>query len=299
VTGAPKISATHTITDLEQQARGVYCGAIGYLAPPGHEPSARFSVAIRTLVVDSDRGTAVYGTGGGVTYDSTPSGEHREALLKAEVLTRRRPAFELLETLRWEPDEGFLFLDGHLSRLAGSARYFGYRCDVDVVMEALAAAVSESMGPLVVRCLVDGRGRVAVEVAEAPPTGVPVRLALDTVPIDTASPFFFHKTTHRTAYERAVDRQPGADEVLLINEAGEIVETTRANVAVQIDGRWVTPPVQAGCLPGTYRSALLAEGRLVEQAVPIEALAEAASLAVFNSVRLWCPATLEPGAAGA
>ncbi len=74
VTGAPKLAAMEVIADLEAEPRGVYCGAIGYLSPPGRGPRAVFSVPIRTAVIDPVTHTYVYGVGGGITWSSTSGG---------------------------------------------------------------------------------------------------------------------------------------------------------------------------------------------------------------------------------
>ncbi|WP_326836400.1 aminodeoxychorismate synthase component I [Amycolatopsis rhabdoformis] len=83
VTGAPKHRAMEILRALEPEPRGVYCGAIGVVGPEG----ARFGVAIRTALVDRDTGTARYGTGGGITWGSTPRAEYAELQAKAAVLT--------------------------------------------------------------------------------------------------------------------------------------------------------------------------------------------------------------------
>jgi len=88
VTGAPKARSMQLIRDLEAGPRGVYCGAIGIVAPPGAPYRARFNVAIRTVVVDRESATAVYGAGGGITWDSDPAAERAELLAKAAVLSR-------------------------------------------------------------------------------------------------------------------------------------------------------------------------------------------------------------------
>ncbi|MDO5067855.1 MAG: aminodeoxychorismate synthase component I [Propionibacteriaceae bacterium] len=85
VTGAPKTSTMALIADLESGPRGVYCGAIGYLAP-GPLRRASFNVAIRTVLVDRSDGSAVYGVGGGVTWSSRAEAEYREMEAKARVL---------------------------------------------------------------------------------------------------------------------------------------------------------------------------------------------------------------------
>jgi para-aminobenzoate synthetase/4-amino-4-deoxychorismate lyase len=76
------------IRDLEAGPRGVYCGAVGLVAPPGAAFRAQFNVAIRTVVVDRESATAVYGAGGGITWDSDPAAERAELLAKAAVLDR-------------------------------------------------------------------------------------------------------------------------------------------------------------------------------------------------------------------
>ena len=82
ITGAPKIRAMQIIAELEQEPRGVYCGAIGWIDPAG---PMRFSVAIRTpVMVAPDR--LRLNVGGGITHDSRAGSEWEEALCKAAFL---------------------------------------------------------------------------------------------------------------------------------------------------------------------------------------------------------------------
>jgi para-aminobenzoate synthetase / 4-amino-4-deoxychorismate lyase len=90
VTGAPKVRTMELIAELESAPRGVYTGAIGFVEPSANgRPRAVFNVAIRTVVVNLDAGTAEYGIGGGITHDSSAEAEYEEALTKARVLTER------------------------------------------------------------------------------------------------------------------------------------------------------------------------------------------------------------------
>ena len=149
VTGAPKVRTTRIIADLEGSARGAYCGAIGYLAPPGSgEPRANFNVAIRTVVLDAQTRTAEYGVGGGVTYDSSAEGEYEEVLAKARILTAARPSFELFETIHHGPPEGFRHLDEHLDRIGASASYFGFRFEPESVVAVLKDARERARRPM-------------------------------------------------------------------------------------------------------------------------------------------------------
>ncbi len=79
ITGAPKIRAMQIIQSLEREARGAYCGAIGWIDPNG---AMQFNVAIRTVVCRDD-GSATLNVGGGVVYDSNAKEEYAEALLKS------------------------------------------------------------------------------------------------------------------------------------------------------------------------------------------------------------------------
>jgi len=119
-----------------------------------------------------------------------------------------------------------------------------------------------------------------------------VVLAVDAEPVDSSEVWLFHKTTRRSTYEARIARHPEADDVLLVNERGEVTESTIANVAVLIEGRWWTPPIEAGCLPGVERGRLLEKGRLAERTLPLDDLQTAEGIALVSSLRGWRPATL-------
>ncbi|HKI29858.1 MAG TPA: aminodeoxychorismate synthase component I [Actinomycetota bacterium] len=295
VTGAPKVRTTRIIADLEDSARGPYCGAIGYLAPPGSgEPRANFNVAIRTVVLDTQTRTAEYGVGGGITHDSSASGEYEEIVAKARVLTDARPAFELYESLGHEPPDGFRHLDEHLERLAASARYFGFRFELEAASAALKRAVIEVTQPSVVRLTLARHGAMSTDVRDLPRAEEPVRVALDDEPVDPSDLWLFHKTTRRAPYDRRRERRPDVDDVVLVNDRSEVTESTIANLAVRLGDVWVTPPIDAGLLPGTYRSVLLREGALIERPVTVDEFRGAGELALLSSVRGWRPAVLVP-----
>lgn len=289
VTGAPKARTMEIIADLEDSRRGAYCGAVGWMAPGGRHAS--FNVAIRTAVVDRSTGDVEYGAGGGITWDSQAEEERLEALTKTAVLTARPSEFRLLETLRWDGSR-YWELDRHLDRLAASARYFRFWFERSAVLDALAAAVTDS--PLRVRLAVDAIGRIDVAVG---PLGdaSPVLLAIDHVPVDSSDPMLFHKTDARAVYDAALVRHPYADDVVLVNERGEVTETTVGNLAARVGDVWFTPPLDSGLLPGVHRARLLAEGKVREAVLTPADLRSASELAVINSVRLWRSAHLIDG----
>ena len=284
ITGAPKVSTMGIIRDLEPHPRGVYTGTIGLLRPGG---DARFSVAIRTVTVDRARQRARYGTGGGIVWDSDAAREHDECRTKALILTTSRPPFGLLETLLWRPGTGFRLLDRHLARLAASAAYFGQPLDPARIRAALDRARARwDDQPRRVRLTVDRSGRP--EVTAVPFPTVPRRpwtVCLDDRTVDDRDPFLFHKTTRRAVYDDARARHPTVDDVLLRNARGEITEATRANLVVRMGDRLITPALACGLLPGVFRGALLARGRIHEGIVREADLSAADEVFLVNALR--------------
>lgn len=289
ITGAPKARTMGIIADLEDSPRHIYTGTIGYLAP---QRQAQFNVAIRTVLIDRGRDSAEYGVGGGIVWDSVAAAEWDECRTKARVLTQATPAFDLLETLLWTPEDGYALRERHVQRLIESAAYFGYPCDRAAVERALDALPAAD-GPLRVRLRLDRRGRLHREHAPLTPLPSPYRVTPAAQPVDSAERLLYHKTTARAVYADALRARPGYDDVLLWNERGEITESCIANVVVELDGRLVTPPAACGLLPGTLRAALLAAGDVAEQVITRADLARATAVYLVNSVRGRWPVTVD------
>jgi len=284
VTGAPKISTMSLIADLENDPRGVYCGAIGYIAPGG---DATFNVAIRTVVVDTETGTAEYGTGGGITWDSLAGDEYSEAAAKAAVLRDETPDFDLLETLVLRNGD-YALLQRHIDRLLGSAAYFDMDVDESAIRLALTDfASAHSAAPYRVRLLVSQTGQVKVEGQPLGPSPSNVTVKFATAPVDSSDRFLYHKTTHRSVYEQRSAEHPDAFDVILTNERGEVTEFTIGNIVVDIDGRRYTPTIPSGVLPGTMRAELLEKGEIEERVLTSDEVRRASTVWLINSVRGW------------
>jgi para-aminobenzoate synthetase / 4-amino-4-deoxychorismate lyase len=292
ITGAPKVRTMEIIRDLEHAPRGLYTGAIGFLLPR-HPLSgqarrtARFNVAIRTAHIRRGAGTAEYGTGGGIVWDSEAGQEYEECLTKARILQPRPEPFALLETMSWWPATGVFLLEAHLDRLADSAAYFGRPFDRARVRQAVCEAVPPgASGPRRLRLLLAADGAPTIEVAPLTRTRAPWRVALDDRPaVDREDPFLHHKTTRRTVYEQSLARHPWADDVILWNDRGELTESCLANLLVKLRGVWCTPPVDSGLLAGTLRGALLRRGRIREAPLTRADLQQAGDVLLINSVR--------------
>ncbi|HRY15663.1 MAG TPA: aminotransferase class IV [Candidatus Competibacteraceae bacterium] len=264
---------------------------MGLIAP---DRQAQFNVAIRTVLFDRARQQAVYGVGSGIVWDSDAADEYQECLLKAAVLTRKRPAFQLLETLLWEPGAGYFLLAEHLQRLTDSAIYFGVLLERTVIENRLAALAETLSKPAKIRLRVSLNGAVAVETAPLAQNALPqpVRVGWAQQPVDAQAVWLYHKTTERQIYENARATRPDCDEVLLWNERGELTEASTANIVLELAGARFTPPVSCGLLAGVFRNWLLAHGQLQERVLTEADLRAAQRVYLINSVRRWQEATL-------
>jgi para-aminobenzoate synthetase/4-amino-4-deoxychorismate lyase len=254
VTGAPKIRAMEILRELETSPRGAYCGAVGHFAPDG---SARFNVAIRTLTIRGDQGEL--GIGGGVVQDSQGASEYAECLLKARFFEVCRKPLTLIETLRHE--NGFVRLKQHLARMWASGRALGLSFDEAAARGALDAAVRDRTGALRVRLTLDEAGQHLAAAQELAPNPPHWTFRISPERTQSGDLLLRHKTDWRELYDRD---HPGCDEMLFCNERGELTEGARSNIFVRRNGILLTPPVDAGVLPGILRAELIAMGQARE-----------------------------------
>ena len=293
ITGAPKARTMQIIRELEPEPRRVYTGAIGFLAP---NRRAQFNVAIRTALLDRETKRGEYGVGGGIVWDSEAGDEYEETRHKARVLTEPAHTFELIESLKWTPQENFWLLDYHVRRLRDSADYFDFVFDETRVLDELTrGAATLARGPHKTRLLLARDGALKFSAAPLEMQNEPVRLVLAQTPVRSADKFLFHKTTQRAAYDAAFAERGDADDVLLWNERGEITETCAANIVAQFGDEYFTPPIECGLLGGTYRAFLLEQGKIQERALMWDELQDARALFRINSVRGWQTAELVIG----
>ena len=206
--------------------------------------------------------------------------------------------FQLIETMMWRAGSGYWLRDRHLDRLAASAAHFGFACDLAATEAALAALASRLGGGVHrVRLLLAVDGALSVSHGAIDATPRTLRLACAARPVDGGDPFLRHKTTRRDRYEAELARARGmndADEVLFVNQRGEVTEGSWTNLFVEIAGRLHTPPVAAGLLPGTFRQSLLDDpaAGVVETTLRLSDVRRADRLFLGNSVRGLMPARL-------
>ncbi|MEF7612966.1 aminodeoxychorismate synthase component I [Aquincola sp. MAHUQ-54] len=306
ITGAPKHHTMELIAGLETTPRGLYCGAIGWIdAPPQGSRLGDFclSVAIRTLTLGAeDEGglrPARLGIGAGIVLDSVPEDEYEECRLKARFLTGLNPGFELFETMRWQPGAGLVHVDRHLGRLGRSAHALGFAWDEAAARAALhdwaareAPAVTSR-----VRLALAHDGQLSLTHAALPPlAATPVGLLIAPQRLPVRQALAMHKTTQRAVYDagvQAAERAGGFDS-LFFAEDGRLLEGGRSSVFVQLDGRWYTPPVADGVLPGTLRGLVLEDPAwaAAERTLTLADVERAQGLMVCNALRGTLPARL-------
>ena len=306
ITGAPKLHTMDLIAALENTPRGLYCGAVGWVDAP--EPGAAcgdfcLSVAIRTLVLEAD-GRAVLGVGAGIVKDSVADDEWEECRLKARFATGLHPGFELFETVLATADGRLPLLAGHLRRLQRSAELLGFALDLPRARAALESAAA-GHGARRLRLSLAHDGQLALAAAPLGPLAsaddgrVRLRVAPERLPAPDL--LCAHKTTRRALYDaggRAAEAV-GAFDSLFFNEGGWLVEGGRSSVFLRLNGRWYTPPVADGALPGVMREQLMADPAwgARERRLDARDLMAAEAVVVTNALRGALHATLAEGAA--
>ncbi len=261
ITGAPKIRAMQVIADAEHAARGAYTGSMGWMAPDG---DAAFDVLIRTLTVahGSDRGTL--GLGAGIVADSRPDDEWNECLSKGAFVCAGQPRFDLVETMRFDPQDGLPDLDLHLERLGASAAALGFAFDRHRLRNDLQAATFRLGEPRAVRLRLARGGAVAIVARSMPqPQAEPVSVALRALPVAAHDFRLRHKTSDRRFYD-AARRDGGMFEAVFVDPDGFLTEGSFTAVFVDQGGVLLTPPLTRGLLPGVLRARLIAQGHARE-----------------------------------
>jgi para-aminobenzoate synthetase/4-amino-4-deoxychorismate lyase len=301
ITGAPKRRTMEIIHELEPAPRGIYTGALGWMDPPAFGAQLGdfcLSVPIRTLVLQPGHNgvrRGELGVGAGIVYDSDPAAEYAECRLKAGFLTGLPNGFEIFETMFATREEGCRHLERHLHRLRASAAYFGYPFAEELARAgAIAAcAVLPANTPHRLRLALQADGEVVVHTAplaplEGPANG-PVTVLLSNEPVDSTALFARHKTSVRSRYDAAwkLAESVGAFDTLFFNERGELAEGGRSSVFVRVGGRWYTPPLSSGVLPGVMRGVLLEDPawNAIECPISRETLERAQEIVVCNALR--------------
>ena len=271
------------------------------------------------------------GVGGGIVLDSVADDEYAECRLKAKFLTGADPGLQLFETMYATREQGVRYLERHLARLGRSAAALGFpfdeaalRARIDMHCAGLPAgtphrlrlALGKAGGADITGGALGALARLVRSdpaVAEtgpsdspsnspsgAPDDSAPVGVLLADehgfAPIRSNRFLLRHKSTSRAEYDRAwrLAEAQGAFDMLFFNERGELTEGGRSNVFVKLEGRWYTPPLSAGLLPGVMRQVLLDDPAMQasERTLTRADVLRAQALVICNALRGALPARL-------
>lgn len=305
ITGAPKKRTMEIIYDTEPAPRGIYTGAIGYIMPNN---DMCFNIPIRTAVLDH-QGAGVLGIGSGIVADSDAEAEYEETLLKGRFLTAWDPGFALIETLRYQPRQGYHLFTEHCLRLMHAATRFNFVFDLTEFQRQCHryAAQLPSQHDSRVRIRLSKCGELLFRASALTTPFQTLQQAqqaqaqpalLAPMPLETSDTLFHYKSTvaHiRDHYDQqlAQAKGDGFHEVLFHNHAGKLTEGAISNIVIEQDGQYLTPPISDGCLPGILRDQLCRQGLIQIQSLSLKQCLEADAIYSINSVRGWTRLALE------
>jgi para-aminobenzoate synthetase/4-amino-4-deoxychorismate lyase len=279
VTGAPKKRTMELIQTLESEPRNLYCGAIAWLDPSSQSGlgDLGMSVVIRTLELEKNQHFQM-GVGGGITIDSESADEWHECQTKAGflyALQNEEEPIGLFETIRIEQGQACR-LEMHLERITHSAKELKIKFDSNKVRSLIQEACSPLDKQPIYRLRLDlsAEGLLSVKTAviqdlQAGPILWASEILATDATMSSTDQLLGHKVTRRKLYDQSwlAAEKLGAFDALFINEQGFVTEGGRSNIFIKKDGRWLTPPLASGCLPGVMRSVVLSDAnyQAVEQ----------------------------------
>jgi len=283
VTGAPKLSTMQIIRKLEKGPRGVYCGALGFISPA---KEAIFNLPIRTVHINGGKGEM--GVGSGIVQDSRWQEEFRECCLKAKFFSDAACDFKLIETIGW--DKEYCFIGEHIARLKQAAQHFGFVFMKKKIFERLKTLESRFVenNKYRIRLLLDREGSLKFEYNRISPCARSINyVAVSKYRMDPKDEFIYYKTTNRLVYDSEYARYNalGYFDVLFLNTRNEFTEGAISNIIIQKKGKFFTPPLSSGILPGIYRGDLLRKRLAEEKRIFWKDIAGADKIFLCNSVR--------------
>ncbi len=164
------------------------------------------------------------------------------------------PDLRLIETLAWD-GTSLVRLPLHLARLVASAARLGWTCDARAAEAALHAAGAGA--PARLRLTLDAAGRIEVQTHSMPARAEVWRLGVSSQRLQSTDAWLQVKSSRRITYDTArAQMPPGLDEVILLNERGEVCDGSITSVFFDRGQGMRTPPLRCGLLPGVLRAQM-------------------------------------------
>ncbi|PLS23469.1 aminotransferase class IV family protein [Neptunicoccus cionae] len=196
----------------------------------------------------------------------------------------------VIETLGYSPKDGFVRLGLHMDRAEATCAQLEIPFDRGEALHSLGTSVD--MLPARVRMTIDLNGRIGVSTSETTTPPTIWRVGISEVALRSDDPWLQVKTSNRAVYDAARETMPDTvDELLFLNENGQLCEGTITNLFVERDGKLLTPPLSCGLLAGVLRQELLETGRAQEAVLRVPDLQDN-PVFVGNSLRGLIPAQI-------
>lgn len=283
ITGAPKVRTMEIINELEKEERGLYTGTIGLIGKGKYD----FNIPIRTIEID-ERQNGKIGIGSGIVWDSDPVEEFEEVKLKANFLTKSDNYFELFETMLVENGE-ICLIENHFERLKESAEYFLFNFDQSKIEIELFEYLQklDSSKEYRLKLKLSKWGEIKIESKEITGEKKEIKIAISKTRIYSENKFQYFKTTNRKLYDDEFFeyKKNGYDEVIYLNEKGELAEGAITNIFLFTNENWFTPKIQSGILDGCYRKYFIKNNNVHESKLNLDDLKSADRILLTNSVR--------------
>lgn len=277
ITGAPKKSVIKNIRILEDERRGIYCGALGVVS----RDEVTFSIPIRTLVKYGSDNFYTYGVGSGIVWDSDSEDEYRELLLKTKFLQNMDEDFFVFETCLLERGEIFLE-DLHLRRLKFACIHF----NIKPKSFNLNSFKKFYKNPKILKIKVYQNGNVDIEIKP-----------LDSIKSNKIifkrqkikSDFAMFKTSNRIHLDSKKIQSGEFFDYIYFDKDKRLLEGARSNIVLQINDTLFTPKLDKSLdfrfLNGTFRTHLLKRGEIFEKELFLEDIKYAQKIFCINSLR--------------
>ena len=288
VSGAPKSSALKIIESSEPTPRGIYCGLIGWI----EGQSAVLGLAIRTFWAKEQ--TIYFGSGAGITWPSDPHKEWRETELKANRLIGIAGGvdeegwqfgsgiFETLLLIEGKP----LFFDRHMNRAEQAGRDLAIKIpEREEILEFISQVDRFPSARLRLSFGSQFSYSIASHLQERTPFKIFMQEQSPTAGIGAHKTYPYWENLDLL---RAANLQ-GFDEVLLIDVSGQVGEGATCTYLFLFEGKWVTPSLAVGVLPGIMRSVALDLEIATERQISRDDLSRVEAMVALSSLRICIP----------
>lgn len=217
---------------------------------------------------------------------------------ESKICHGTREDLSLIETLRYEPAQGFIRKDAHLDRMARSAKLLSLEFPHAEITRALDVQL-EQTSRVRLELFNNGTFKLTHVPFEKQSNDTQWTIAIAKTLISSTDTLIQHKTSKRDVYQKARSEFPQTEinEVILCNEKGEICEGTITNIFIRLgEGILLTPHLSCGLLPGIYRQHLIETNQAQEAILKIDDLNNATQIYVGNSLRELIKARFAPDA---